>query len=99
MTAGLVRPEDKTAAIEAGVLTAPARPAPAPKSPYSQKLTADMQAIRLAAVQAALLAKPELVLDLLGFGVSEASGSFETVFGLRLERPSNAPKCGGRVCP
>ena len=91
VTAGLVRPEDKTAAIKAGVLTAPARPAPAPKSPYSQKLTADMQAIRLAAVQAALLAKPELVLDLLGFGASEASGSFETVFGLRLERPSNAP--------
>jgi len=50
-----------------------------------------MQAIRLASVQAALLTKPELVLDLLGFGLSEASGSFESVFGMRLDRPANAP--------
>ncbi|MEY8829737.1 ParB N-terminal domain-containing protein [Sedimentitalea sp. XS_ASV28] len=90
--AGLVRAEDKKAAIEAGVLQAPQMTKPdAPKSPYSQKLVADMQAIRLAAVQAALLAKPELVLDLLGFGLSEASGSFESVFGFRLERPTNVP--------
>ena len=52
---------------------------------------AELQAIRLASVQAALLAKPELVLDLLGFGLSEASGSFESVFGIRLDRPTNAP--------
>ncbi len=92
VTAGLVRPEDKKAAIEAGVLQAPQSSKPdTPKSPYSQKLVADMQAIRLASVQAALLAKPELVLDLLGFGLSEASGSFESVFGLRLDRPRNAP--------
>ncbi|MEO0762635.1 MAG: ParB/RepB/Spo0J family partition protein, partial [Pseudomonadota bacterium] len=92
VTAGLVRAEDKTAAIEAGVLQAPTTTKPdTPKSPYSQKLVADMQAIRLAAVQAALLAKPELVLDLLGFGLSEASGSFESIFGLRLDRPSNVP--------
>jgi len=50
-----------------------------------------MQAIRLAAVQAAILAKPELVLDLLGFGLSDASGSFETIFGIRMDRPNNAP--------
>ncbi len=37
------------------------------------------------------LAKPELVLDLLGFGLSEASGGFESVFGIRLDRPTNAP--------
>lgn len=92
MTAGLVRPEDKRAAIEAGVLQAPqSSKSDAPKSPYSQKLTADMQAIRLASVQAALLAKPELVLDLLGFGLSDASGSFESVFGIRLDRPTNVP--------
>ena len=91
-TAGLVRAEDKKAAIDAGVLQAPSTTKPdTPKSPYSQKLVADMQAIRLASVQAALLAKPELVLDLLGFGLSEASGSFERVFGLRLDRPSNVP--------
>ena len=92
ITAGLVRPEDKKAAIETGVLQAPqTSKSDTPKSPYSQKLAADMQAIRLAAVQAALLAKPELVLDFLGFGLSEASGSFESVFGLRLDRPTNAP--------
>lgn len=92
ITAGLIRPEDKKVAIEAGVLQAPQTAKPdTPKSPYSQKLVADMQAIRLASVQAALLAKPELVLDLLGFGLSEASGSFESVFGIRLDRPTNAP--------
>lgn len=92
VTAGLVRPEDKKAAVEAGVLQAPqSTKLDTPKSPYSQKLVADMQAIRLASVQAALLAKPELVLDLLGFGLSDASGSFESVFGIRLDRPTNAP--------
>lgn len=84
ITAGLVRPEDKKAAIEAGVLQAPqVTKSDVPKPPHSQKLVADMQA--------ALLAKPELVLDLLGFGLSEASGSFESVFGIRLDRPINAP--------
>ncbi len=92
VTAGLVRSEDKKAAIAAGVLSAPQTcKSDAPKSPYSQKLVADIQAIRLASVQAALLAKPELVLDLLGFGLSDASGSFESIFGLRFERPINAP--------
>ena len=92
ITAGLVRPEQKKAAIDAGVLQAPqTTKTDTPKSPFSQKLTADMQAIRLASVQAALLAKPELVLDLLGFGLSEASGSFENVFGIRLEQPANMP--------
>ena len=92
VTAGLVRAEDKNAAIEAGVLQAPqATKSDTPKSPYSQKLVADMQAVRLAAVQAALLTKPELVLDLLGFGLSDASGSFESVFGIRLDRPINVP--------
>lgn len=92
VTAGLVRSADKKAAIEAGVLQAPqTAKQDTPKSPYSQKLIADMQAIQLAAVQAALLAKPELVLDLLGFGLSEASGSFERIFGMRMDRPTNAP--------
>ncbi len=42
-------------------------------------------------MQTALLAKPELVLDLLAFGLSEASGLFENVFGVRLDRPTNVP--------
>lgn len=46
---------------------------------------------RVAELQVAFLAKRELVLDLLGFGLSEASGSFESVFGIRLDRPMNVP--------
>ena len=89
ITAGLVRVDDKSAAIEAGELAAPECPDPAPKSPFSQKLTADMQAIRLAAMQSVLLAKPDFVLDLLAFGHSEASGHVESVFHLRIARPVN----------
>ena len=92
VTAGLIRSEDKKAAIEADILQAPqSTKSDTPRSPYSQKLTADMQAIRLVAVQTAILAKPELVLDLLGFGLSDASGSFESIFGIRMDRPNNAP--------
>ena len=50
-----------------------------------------MRAVRLAAIQTALLAKPDLVLDLLAFGLSQASGVDSTVFGLRPERPANRP--------
>ncbi len=71
VTAGPVRAEDNKAAIETVVLQVPQTTKPgAPKSLYSQKLVADMQAIRLAAVQAALLANPELVPDLLELGLS-----------------------------
>ena len=99
---GLVLPEDKPAAIEAGLLSAPVH-APAagdggegevpevPKSPYSGALVQDMKAVRLAAVQTALLAKPELVLDLLAFGLSLASGASTTVFDLSPGRPTTLP--------
>ena len=50
-----------------------------------------MQAIWLAAVQAALLAKPDLVLDRLAYGLSETSGHAESVFDLRLGRPVTVP--------
>ena len=63
----------------------------APKSPYSGALVQDMKAVRLAAVQTALLAKPELVLDLLAFGLSMASGASTTVFDLTPGRPTNRP--------
>lgn len=98
---GLVLPEDKPAAIEAGFLRGSAHAAhdtdeegetpDAPKSPYSGALVQDMKAIRLAAVQTALLAKPELVLDLLAFGLSLASGVSTTVFDLSPGRPTNQP--------
>ena len=75
-----VRPEDRTAAIEAGVLTGhAARPmegarADAPRSPWSGALVADLQAMRSAAVQGAMLDKPDLALDLLAYTFAERWG-------------------------
>ena len=72
--AGLVRPEDMDAAVEAGVCNR--RPSssgaegagkPKEKKLYAQALAADMAAIRTSAVQAALLEKPALALDILTF--------------------------------
>ena len=75
-----VRPEDRAAAIEAEVLTGHAARQieggkdDAPKSPYSGALVADLQAMRSAAVQGALLDKPELALDLLAYTFAEKWG-------------------------
>ena len=75
-----VRREDHASAVSAGVVTghaastASAGKSDEPKSPYSGALVADMQAIRTAAVQGALLDKPELALDLLAFTFSELWG-------------------------
>ena len=97
VTAGLVRPEDKADAIAAGVLPKPYEPAaredgPAlPRSPFSAKLTADLEAIRLTAVQTALMAHPDLALDLLAFGFADDSGAHGHVFGLRPEPGANMP--------
>ena len=97
---GLVTPEDAAAAIEAGYLAlrrhggtgtgGSAKDAP-PKSPYSQALVADMKALRLASIQGALLAKPELVLDLLAFALSPASGLASSVLDLRAGAPTIEP--------
>lgn len=67
ISAGLIRPEDKKAAIEAGVLTKSnhGSSSAAPKNPYSQKLRDDLDAINLAALQNAMLDQPDLLLDLL----------------------------------
>ena len=97
MSGPWVRPEDRAEAIEAGVLTGHAADAtggdaaPAPKSPYSGALVEDMKAIRLAAIQTALLDKPEMVFDLLAFGLSLASGVSTSVFDLSPGRPMNCP--------
>ena len=75
-----VRPEDHAAAAEAGVLTGHAARQiesgkdDAPKSPYSGALVADLQAMRSAAVQGAMLDKPELALDLLAYTFAQAWG-------------------------
>ena len=92
-----VRTEDRAAAIEAEVLTGHAAhadggdAASAPKSPYSGALVEDMKAIRLAAIQTALLDKPDMVFDLLAFGLSLASGVSTNVFDLSPGRPMNCP--------
>ncbi|MCE6957919.1 hypothetical protein LAZ40_02460, partial [Cereibacter sphaeroides] len=94
---GLIRAEDVPAAVEAGLLqprqdVSSATDAPAPKSLYSGALVEDMKAVRLAAIQTALLDRPDMVLDLLAFGLSLASGATTTVFDLQPGRPMNRPK-------
>ncbi|MBB1499127.1 ParB N-terminal domain-containing protein [Paracoccus sp. MC1862] len=92
-----VRAEDRAEAIEAGALTGHAAhatggdAAPAPRSPYTGALVEDMKAIRLAAIQTALLDKPDMVFDLLAFGLSLASGVSTSVFDLSPGRPMNCP--------
>jgi len=92
VTAGLIRPEDKKAAIEAGVLAKSQHGSAekAPKNPYSQKLQADLDAAKLASLQNAMLDQPELLLDLLAFQLSGMSG-FRDVLDVTCGEPSNAP--------
>ena len=87
---GLIRLQDRAAAVAAGVLPEPTTAHGAdvpPASPYSLAVMADLRAIRLAAIQRALLDRPELVLDLLAFGFAQESGG---VVPLNL-RPETAP--------
>ena len=92
-----LHPDDAEAAIEAGILTGHAAEAvskktdAAPKSPYSAALVEDMKAARLHAAQAALLAKPELLLDLLAFTLSGRGGAYETLLDLRPNRANITP--------
>ena len=85
-------------AVEAGVVSASAynhsggETSKADKPAYSQKFRDDMQAIRLAAVQTALLEKPELVLDILAFACSPASGYYDNLLSLRFDHEQNKPE-------
>ena len=94
ITGGLVRPEDKKAAIVAGILATSHHGSSekAPRNPYSQKLRDDLDAIKLAAMQNAMLDQPELLLDLLAFQLSGMTG-FRDVLGITTGQPSNAPSC------
>ncbi len=95
---GLVRKEDATAAIEAGVIKASQHDtngcgsSAKEKPAYSQKFRDDMQAIRLAAVQTALLEKPELVLDVLAFALSPASGYYNSLLSISFQHEQNKPE-------
>jgi ParB family chromosome partitioning protein len=78
-----VAAEHVQAAIEAGVL-APVNETEVketPKPAYSQKFIDDMVAIRLAAVQTALLDKPDYLLSLFAFYATPASGLTCNLFG------------------
>lgn len=85
---GIVLPEDAEGAHAAGLIAAmPDAPQAsagtdgdkaAPEKPaLSQALVADLQAMRNAAVQGALLDKPKLALDLLAFSLSERFGPID----------------------
>lgn len=102
---GFVRAEDRAAAIEAEILTGFAASSghagtadDAPKSPYNAALVEDIHRARLHAVQAALLAKPELVLDLLAFGMSAQSG-YDGVFYIRPDRANITPEKATGLTP
>lgn len=93
VNAGLVRPEDKKAAVEGGILTKSSHGASSvgtPKNPYSQKLRDDLDAVKLAALQNAMLEQPDLLLDLLAFQLCGMTG-YEKVVDVSLGSPSNSP--------
>ena len=87
---GLVRPDDKAQAQEAGHLPKDFKAATVKKSAFSQAFVEDMTAIRLGALQSKLLENPELVLDLLAFSLSGECG-YSAPIGLRLETHKNKP--------
>ncbi|MFU8776709.1 MAG: ParB/RepB/Spo0J family partition protein [Roseovarius sp.] len=88
---GLVTREDRAAAIRAGVLR-PSQHAPdtAPKSPISAKLRDDLERIAKGARQNAILAKPDLLLDLLAFQLSHGL-AWNAPLGIRTEEVPNWP--------
>lgn len=86
VTEGIVLPEDVEGAVAAGLIEAPAPKQGAgagsaeEKPALSQALVTDLQAMRNAAVQGALLDKPKLSLDLLAFTLSERYGPIDMNF-------------------
>ncbi|WP_134681405.1 hypothetical protein [Paracoccus ravus] len=92
--AGLVRKEDKAAAIAAGLLTAPQHGTEdTPKSPISQKLRENLDRVVQGARQHAVLRDPELLLDLLAFQLSHAL-HWQKPFGISLGEVPNWPTTG-----
>ena len=90
---GLVRREDRTAAIEAGFLRPSAHAGAAedaPKSALSQKLRDDLGRIAQGARQHAILRDPDLLIDLLAYQLSHAL-RWEKPFGLSTEDVPNWP--------
>ncbi|MFG5383631.1 ParB/RepB/Spo0J family partition protein [Yoonia sp. R2-816] len=103
---GLVKAEDRQKAVDAGFLksdevlaaeraakeAAEAQAKVDAKSPFANSFIEDMTAIRLAAFQTALLRKPELVLDLLAFGLSRGSTWGTETMAVRFDVQRNKPQ-------
>ena len=72
VSGGLVKPEDKKAAIEAGILRKSMHSSAndGPKSPISQKLRDDLNRVSRGARQHAALRDPDLMIDLLAYQLS-----------------------------
>ena len=91
---GLIKPDNQEEAIVAGILeeAAPETATPKAEKPaFTQKFMDDMTAIRLAAVQTALLEKPEFVLDLLAFALSPATGYYDSGLSISFRSQRNKP--------
>jgi len=92
--AGLVRKDDKAAAIATGLLAAGQHGAEEPpKSPISQKLREDLGRVAQGARQHVMLRDPELLLDLLAFQLSHAL-HWQKPFGISLGEVPNWPTTG-----
>ena len=99
---GLVKAEGRDGAVAAGFLKSDALEAAekaaeaavtkAEKPAFSAKFVDDMTAIRLAAVQTALLRKPEMVLDLLAFGLSRGNRWGNETMAVRFDMERNKPE-------
>lgn len=88
----MVRPEDKKAAAEAGVIKASAGSTvtAAPKSPISQALRDDLNRVAKGAQQHAILRDPDLMIDLLAYQLSHEM-RWSNPFGLSQSYVPNWP--------
>ena len=92
---GLVKADDIEQAVEAGFITPSqheeieATANDVKKPEFTAKFTGDLTAIRLAAVQTALLDKPEFVLDLLAYKLNGEYGIMATHFSNERNAPEN----------
>ena len=92
VSGALVKPEDKKAAVEAGVLpkSMHSNASDTPKSPISQKLRDDLNRIALGARQHAALRDPDLLIDLLAYQLSHDL-YHQSPFGISLTCVPNWP--------
>ena len=87
VTPGLIRKEDQEAAKKAGLIrrvqAGTTKPSKEDRGPFSGALLDDMKGIRTAAVQHALLDKPQLALDLLIYALGEGDLIVGSGLGIR----------------